>query len=175
MTEIVPPSIDFVIVARNEEKRIGQLLDAIVRQDYLQSRINIYVVDNCSVDRTPAIAADAGAKLLKNDGTVAQCRNSGIHAGSGDLVGFFDAHAVPAKNWAQSMVSRFNDVTVGGCMGAINDICDDGITRWLEKGSIFVTPETIKEHTVGGKNSSYPWMPTGNCMYRRKALQDAGD
>ena len=57
---------DFLIVARNEEKVIGDLIESIHQQDYPKDLIRIFVLaDNCS-DQTAAIAKAHGAITFLN-------------------------------------------------------------------------------------------------------------
>ena len=53
-----------IIAAHNEEAVIGDLIDSILRQDYPQELLHIFVVaDNCS-DRTAEIARSRGVHVL---------------------------------------------------------------------------------------------------------------
>ncbi len=56
-----------IIAAHNEEAVIGDLIDSILRQDYPQELLHIFVVaDNCS-DRTAEIARSRGVHVLVRD------------------------------------------------------------------------------------------------------------
>lgn len=58
-----------IIAARNEEAVIGELIKSILKQDYPQEYIDIFVVaDNCT-DRTAMIAKQAGAMVAKRFNT----------------------------------------------------------------------------------------------------------
>lgn len=62
------PRLAVIVPARNEAKRIGRCLDALLKQDYLPSRLRIIVVDDDSSDDTAtivqAVVADAGGATL---------------------------------------------------------------------------------------------------------------
>lgn len=59
------PFVSVIIPARNEERRIIPLLSSLQEQRYRS--FEVLVVDDHSTDRTAAIAASFGAKVLSND------------------------------------------------------------------------------------------------------------
>ncbi|MBS1952675.1 MAG: PqqD family peptide modification chaperone [Cyanobacteria bacterium SZAS-4] len=167
--------IDVVIVAKNEQRHLGAVLSALSAQKHLQEPINVIVVDNGSTDNTAAIATANGATLLHCSGSLGKARNVGIASGTRDLVAFLDAHSVPSPNWATSMSNAFkNHDDLGAVMGSIENISERPGTRMFAKNSIFSSPERLWRSTISGLDSPLPWIPTGNCMYRRSALDAAG-
>ena len=56
------PSVSLVIPAFNEEKYIGSLLDQMLHQDYPQDKIEIFVADGGSSDKTREIVSTYAGK-----------------------------------------------------------------------------------------------------------------
>ncbi|GLX70796.1 glycosyltransferase family 2 protein [Paenibacillus glycanilyticus] len=88
------PFVSIIIPARNEERRIYPLLRSLQEQRYRS--FEVLVVDDHSTDRTAAIAASFGAKVLCNDavesgsGKSAACWRGAKHA-NGQWLMFLDA------------------------------------------------------------------------------------
>ena len=59
-----------VIAARNEAGVIGPLVKSLMKQDYPRELYDIYVVPNNCTDDTEAVAAAAGAKILRVTGEI---------------------------------------------------------------------------------------------------------
>lgn len=167
--------IDVVIVAKNEQRHLGAVLSALAAQEDLQEAINVIVVDNGSKDDTATIAKSNGSALVHCSGSLGKARNTGIAFGASDLVAFLDAHSVPLPTWASSMAAAFkNNKDLGAVMGSIENISERPGTQLFAKNSIFSSPERLWRSTISGLNSPLPWIPTGNCMYARSALNDVG-
>lgn len=80
--------VSVVIPAFNEEKGLGQVLDALRQYNYYE----IIVVDDGSSDNTIAVARDHGAKVVRhpyNIGNGAAVK-SGIRAATGDIIVMMD-------------------------------------------------------------------------------------
>ncbi len=58
------PTVSIVVPARNEEAVLGRLLNSLSQLDYPQDRLELIVVDDCSDDRTGAIAREYGVRLI---------------------------------------------------------------------------------------------------------------
>lgn len=56
------PTVVVVVVARDEQARIGSLLAALLAQDYPKEKLQIIIVDDHSSDNSPIIAAQYAAK-----------------------------------------------------------------------------------------------------------------
>jgi poly-beta-1,6-N-acetyl-D-glucosamine synthase len=103
--------VSIIIPARNEEKNIGLLLQALQDQTYPKDLIEIIVVDDHSEDATAEIVIKfPGVKLLKleNDTINSYKKKAiekGIAAASGSLVVTTDADCVPPLAWLQTIVS----------------------------------------------------------------------
>ena len=51
----VEPTVSIVVAARNEEERIAECLESLIRVDYPASKLEIIVIDDRSTDRTGMI------------------------------------------------------------------------------------------------------------------------
>jgi glycosyltransferase involved in cell wall biosynthesis len=97
------PTVDVIICARNEARRIGDCLDSLLAQDY-RGHVNIFVADNGSTDSTVEIVRKYPVTLInERERGSAAARNSALEKGSGKLVAFFDAHCIANSQWISAM------------------------------------------------------------------------
>ncbi len=110
-----------VIPARNEEKRLGDQLDALLAQQWAGSW-EIIVVDNNSTDGTVALveryaAKDSRVRVIPATAKADQsyAANTGVAASTADAVIFCDADDVVADGWLAAMAQGLaeNDVVTG--------------------------------------------------------------
>lgn len=169
------PRVDVVIAARNEAARLGSCLESLAAQDYPADRVRTIVVDSGSTDTTAEVAALHGAEVLRETRPGAgAARNRGVEAGSAEFVAFLDAHCVVNAGWLRSMVAYFDDARTGGCQARIdNRASSPRLERYLERSGAQSNPRVL-EDTLGAEHTLYPWILSGNSMYRREALQAAG-
>lgn len=93
-----------VIPALNEATRIFELVTALE-----PSYCEVIVVDDGSDDETGALAAKAGAKVIRNKTNLgpAASRNAGLRAAGTDLVAFLDADCLaPQPDWVDRMAAH---------------------------------------------------------------------
>ena len=88
------PLVSIVIIAYNEERYIGRLLESIKRQDY--RKFEVIVVDDHSTDNTVGIAGDFARDLplkvvQKEVRGISRSRNYGAGLAQGELILFLDA------------------------------------------------------------------------------------
>jgi glycosyltransferase involved in cell wall biosynthesis len=111
--------ISFVIPAHNEEEYIARTLDSIhaavrgVGEPY-----EVIVVNDASTDRTAAIAAEHGARVIDvQNCQIAATRNAGARQAQGDILFFVDAdtQANPAAVRA-GLRALAKGAIGGGCM-----------------------------------------------------------
>jgi len=169
------PRVDIIIAARNEERYLGFCLDALREQDYPTELLKIYLVDNGSTDRTVRIAQEYGINvLIEPKRGAAAARNAGLAQSNAELVGFVDAHCIPDKSWVRLLAEQFHVNELGGCQGSINNKSINArVQKYLDDSGV-LSNERIVEDTVSGKRNIYPWILSGNCMYRRDAITEAG-
>ncbi|HKC36749.1 MAG TPA: glycosyltransferase [Chitinophagaceae bacterium] len=115
--EYVPPAslaqtiISVIIPARNEEKDIGQLLQALQEQTYPREFFEIFVVDDHSTDTTAAVVQQfSTVKLiqLKEEGINSYKKKAietGIAAATGELIVTTDADCLPLPNWLKTIAA----------------------------------------------------------------------
>ena len=102
--------ISIIVPARNEEKSIANLLEALERQDYPGTSFEIIVVDDHSSDSTPEIVKRyPHARLLRlEDDHINSYKKKaieiGIAAASGELIITTDADCIPGPGWLRTIV-----------------------------------------------------------------------
>lgn len=167
-------TVDVVIPARNEARYIAQCLAALQQQDYPAGLVKVYVVDNGSHDETQAIARSFCVEVLAGcKGTVSALRNKAVKSGSGELIAFLDAHCVPDPDWLKVLTRCFDQPQVGGCTARLNYCFTDPQVRSVMEKTGFCSPEKSRRNMFGNTNP-YPWIASGNAIYRRQAVEEAG-
>jgi len=99
--QLARPSISAVVLAKNEEKFLPGCLRALRRQTV---QPEIIVVYGSSRDRTKAIAKKFADKVVSDNGRgIADARNVGWKAASGEIVAYCDADALPPSDWVENI------------------------------------------------------------------------
>ena len=128
-TEKTLPFISAMIVARNEEKRIGKCISSLLHQDYPASCYEIIIIDGESTDATLDVIEEERAKA-EIEGNIPEVRivnnpkhilaagwNIGIKEAKGEYVIRPDAHAYVEENFISKSVEVMLKVGDAACVG----------------------------------------------------------
>jgi len=114
-----------IIPCRNEEKYIGKCLDSVLATDFPKEKMEIFVVDGMSQDKTRKIVRDYTEKysfvrLLDNPKKfIPFALNIGIKQAKGEIIIRLDAHASYEKDYISKCLKylkEYNADNVGGTM-----------------------------------------------------------
>jgi glycosyltransferase involved in cell wall biosynthesis len=110
------PVLSIIIPAYNEEQLIGQTLRAAhAAAGATGATYEVIVADDASSDRTAAIAADHGARVVSvQHRQIAATRNAGARAARGDRFVFVDADTVISAAAVRAAVRAMHRGAVGG-------------------------------------------------------------
>jgi len=112
-------NISLIIPARNEEKRIGRLLESVRKQTLLPDEV--IVVDNASTDSTAKVAKEYGAIVVYEPVTIrGKALNTGFQASKGDILAISGADWVLDSEWLKFLYGAINAKdNVGAVAGRI--------------------------------------------------------
>ena len=100
----MPVAASIVIPTRNRAGYLRVCLDSLMAQE-IGTPFEVIVVDDGSTDATPAVAAQAGAKLLPQPaGGPNAARNAGVRAAEAELVVFVDDDIDAPPGWLAAVV-----------------------------------------------------------------------
>lgn len=111
--------ISVIVPAYNEEKMIGNCIDALLRQTLSKKEYEIIIVDNNSTDRTADIARKKGVNVVTykaHQGTIWP-RQFGISLAKGEIIAMTDADTYPESDWLENIQKLFQEeklMCVGG-------------------------------------------------------------
>lgn len=115
--------VSIIIPCRNEEKFIGRCLDSVLANDYPKDKMEIFVIDGMSQDKTREIVSEYQKKydfitLLENPKKITPTAlNIGIKAAHYDIVIRIDAHSAYKKDYISKSIkylNKFKADNVGG-------------------------------------------------------------
>ncbi len=113
--------VSVVIPALNEEGMIEECLTSIRRNDV---QVELILIDNGSVDRTPEIARGIADHVhIKPGLTLAEMRDFGAREATGDIIVTTDADCISPTDWISRLIKPFEDpkvVAVGGAIRPLN-------------------------------------------------------
>lgn len=155
--------VSVIIPTLNEEKYIGECLQAITSVASPLASYEVIVVDNGSTDNTTNIVQQFPVTLLKKpDGFVGAVRNHGVQHSTGDVLCFLDSDCVVREDWLKNGLSLLDERQADAVGGSY-------ITRkhpnWIEKYWVLNGDYKVTDgkHLVGG------------CIFiRREAFFEAG-
>lgn len=101
-----PPRVSVVIPVRDDSRTLAECLAALAAQS--RPADEIVVVDNGSSDASAAVAACAGARVVRClDPGIPAASATGYDAATGDLLLRLDADCRPSPTWIERMVDEF--------------------------------------------------------------------
>jgi 1,2-diacylglycerol 3-beta-glucosyltransferase len=116
------PTVSLLVSAKNEEAVIGNLVKKLCDLDYPKTHYELWVIDDCSTDRTPIVldrlAAEYDQLKVLHRGADAGGGKSGalnqvLPLTKGEIVGVFDADAQVPKDLLRRMLPLFRQSRVG--------------------------------------------------------------
>jgi glycosyltransferase involved in cell wall biosynthesis len=128
------PTISVIVPAFNEERALPNALERFqrARAHLPDGAVELLVVDNRSTDRTPAIAAAAGARVILSASVgISHARNAGAHAARGRLLVFIDADALYGERLLERIDATLADERcAGGAADAPYEPARKRLVRW---------------------------------------------
>jgi glycosyltransferase involved in cell wall biosynthesis len=160
-----------IVPVYNGEATLGACIESLLEQSYPSNNYEIVIVENCSSDRTTAVAGRYPVKLLHNSAPgPSAARQLGFLNSQADIVAFTDADCYADVNWLSELLMPYSDSQVGGVGGAVLAYKHTGrnlIEQWGEDNQPFA-------NFGSGIGEFLPHLHTCNASYRRELLQRVG-
>ena len=123
-------SYSVVIPARNAERTLPRVLDALAAQD--PGPAEVIVVDDRSIDGTVPAARRRRVRVVEpvTRSFAGGARNVGWDEAGGDLVVFLDADAVPGPGWGEAVVRAAGEFP-GALIGCARTFTADTAWGWV--------------------------------------------
>jgi glycosyltransferase involved in cell wall biosynthesis len=134
--------LSFIVPAHDEELLIAATLRAIRLAAGPSGRLyELIVVDDASTDRTAAIAATEGARVVSVDARhIARARNAGAAAATGDMLVFVDADTLVTPEVVAATIEAIDAGADGG-----------GAAVRLDAASQLYAKALMRLSTLGGR------------------------
>lgn len=172
------PYLSVVVPVYNGARDLPALLSSLLAQIYPRDRVEYWIVDNQSRDRTLDILQDflqtappsfqiQGLRETTIQSAYA-ARNVGIRASRGEIVVFTDVDCRPAPDWLVRLVQPFGDRTVGLVAGEVLGLPS---RHWLQR---YATRRRFlsQRHTL--MHPFCPYGQTANLAVRRRVFEEVG-
>lgn len=164
-------SVSFVIPARNEAARLGELLDSIRSQRLPDCDVatEVIVADARSSDATAEIARAAGCHVVTAPpGSAAAARNAGAASAGGQYLAFVDADCRLPADW---LIAMLKELTSPGVVAAGSRMSPpESHESWVA--------HTWHALTVGSRpqpeDVDAAWLPSFNLAVRSDTFRDLG-
>jgi glycosyltransferase involved in cell wall biosynthesis len=169
------PKISVIVPIHNGEADLLDLLDCLRMQTYPSDRVEYYLIDNGSDDRTSEILKSASqADFIVHALSEPQiqssyaARNVGIRAATGEILAFTDADCRPEPNWLEDLIAPFEESAVGLVAGEIRALPGDTLLEHYADRQ-----ETLSQkHTLAHPFCAYG--QTANLAVRYQAFEQVG-
>jgi len=122
------PLVTIIVPCKNEELFIDSCLNSVVKFDYPHSKLELFLVDGLSTDRTIDIANRyveqyPFMKILTNEKIIFPAAiNLALSKSEGDVVVILGAHAEYEPNYISKCVEYLNKLTADNVGGVLNTI-----------------------------------------------------
>ena len=174
-----PELISVIIPARNEEKNIRRLLEALRIQTYPAECIEMLLVDDFSTDATVAVAKSTGLRnltiLQPAADSVSSSKKKAIEtavgAAKGTLIVSTDADCLPHKEWLKTLFSFYKKHNARFIAAPVRFMHDHSLLQIFQSID-FLTLQGITGASVA---ANFHTMCNGaNLAYQKNAFVEAG-
>ncbi len=111
------PKVSIIIRTKNEERWIGNCLDAVFKQKFKD--FEVIVVDNESSDHTVKKAKKYPVNVVSIKNFLpGRAINLGVSKSKGEIIVILSGHCIPVNdNWLSNLINDLNDPKVAGVYG----------------------------------------------------------
>ncbi|MBN1826787.1 MAG: glycosyltransferase [Candidatus Eisenbacteria bacterium] len=161
------PVFSVVVPAYNAAERIGAVVRAAGGQRGLRGETEVIVVDDGSSDGTAVEAADAGARVIRQENSgPAAARNRGWREAAGDPIFFTDSDCYPAPDWAARLSALLREEGAGAAGGSYDAANGDSLL------AACVQEEIALRHRRMGREVRF--LGSYNLAVPRRVLEETG-
>lgn len=172
--------ISVVIPTHNEERYLGECLEALQRQTYPQSAFEVIVVDNASTDATPMIAREFRAVVVPEPRiSIGRARQRGAEAAQGEIIASTDADTVVPPDWLERIALHFErDDELGAVFGPFyyhDGTVFERVFLWHFNIRVMAALHTLGRSCFCGNNYAVrkePFWRAGGCNVSLPAGED---
>ena len=171
-----------IIATRNRAALLASTLDALIRQEDPGEPVEILVVDNGSVDETPAVVSDAAARataqviyLREDRPGKSHALNTAVAHARGDLIVLTDDDVVPDERWLREYRRAFAETDADYAAGRIVPLWESTPPAWMSPAlhGVLSIPDGGSRRLLLGAGADV--MPIGcNMAVRRHAIDRVG-
>lgn len=161
-------SVSIIIPTFNGARRIGNCLDALLKQSGARNAEILVIDDGSTDDTTEVVARYPSVRLISqaNAGPAA-ARNRGAKEANGAIILFTDDDCVPTPNWLDAMLEPFSDSEVVGAKGVYR-------THQKRLAARFVQIEYEDRYRLMANLSSIDFIDTYSAAFRRDRFLEIG-
>ena len=163
------PSVSVIVPVHNAERCLDRLMASLRRQDYPNDRVEVFLVDNNSTDRSAEVIkgfADATLLRFTDWQSSYASRNVGIDHASGEVLAFIDADCWAHPRWLAegvgALVGRGLD-RVAGRVGFV-------LSRYPNIYEVYDSARNFRQ----GDFVDRGWSGAGNLFVRRRLMEEIG-
>lgn len=143
------PLVSIIIPNFNNADRLQLCLEAIMRQTFPFSLMEIIVVDNGSSDHSTEISKKYPVQVFTRAEYQSPywCRNAGIRAAKGKILILLDSNCVPVDNWLQEGIDCMQHSTASIFIGPVRFNFTEKFTLSERIDYLYsvVTPEDVRD------------------------------
>ncbi len=157
-------TVSIVIPAHNEERLLGQCLEAISRQTVVP--YEVIVINNNSTDKTVDIALNYDFVTLVNEPRkgLPYVRDTGFNYATGDIIGRIDADTIISDNWVETICNIYQDSDVSAITGSIH-YYDAPLSSIIDRADL------VCRKWLYFSQHRYPYLFGSNMALRRSSWQ----
>jgi cellulose synthase/poly-beta-1,6-N-acetylglucosamine synthase-like glycosyltransferase len=155
----VLPTVTIVVTAHNEESVIARRIENLGALDYPKDRVDIVVTSDASTDATEELAAQAGARVVRNPrGGKVAAQNGAVRELTSEIVAFTDANSTWEPDALRQLVRAFADEDVAYVCGRLDVTTEDGRNKeglyWRYELGVRAAESRV-DSVTGGNGSIY--------------------
>ncbi len=181
----IMPTVSIVVAARDEETRIGRLLDSLEAQDFPKDKFEVIVVDDRSSDNTGDLVRnrkDSGVKfrvlrIRDEESPVGKAPKKyalarGIELTKNEIIVTTDADCWMGPRWLRAIISPFTDPEVHGATGVSRFVRQNGKDKpwWSDYESLEHLSYSV--YAAGSIGAGHVFNAHGSNLAARKDVYD---
>ena len=175
--------ISIIVPTRDRAELLEQTLAALIRQECPGGACEIVVVDNGSIDRTPAVvAAAAGGAVpvvyvLEAKPGKSHALNTAVARARGELLVFTDDDVIPSDGWVAALSRALVETGADFATGRILPLWEAPAPRWMSPelyGALSVADAGVHRLSVTKGVNEHIMPLGGNLAIRRHVLGRIG-